>query len=97
MTSAHRDAFPLTPEGGRTPFSSEQPTSSQTRPWALRGARVPDSSSATPTPVHFYDREQQVNLDAGGGLLTCMANTHQATVPDGDTKNPPPLDEGPKD
>ncbi|MEV0845409.1 putative ATP-grasp-modified RiPP [Streptomyces sp. NPDC049954] len=96
VVSAHREAFPLTPEGGRTPFSSEPPSSPQTRPWALRGARVPNSSAA-PVPAHFYDHGQQVNVEAGGGLLTCMAGTHSPTVPDGSTTNPPPLDEGPKD
>ncbi|MFJ8793912.1 hypothetical protein [Streptomyces sp. NPDC102462] len=36
-------------------------------------------------------------MSYGGGLLTCMANTHTPTVPDGSMTNPPPLDEGPKD
>lgn len=98
MISPHaREAFPLMPLGGRAPFSSEEPSAPQIRPWALRHARVPDSTGAARVPAHAYDPEHQTNLTAGGGLLTCMANTSTPTVPDGDTENPPPLDEGPKD
>ncbi|MFD7458941.1 putative ATP-grasp-modified RiPP [Streptomyces sp. NPDC059868] len=96
-TALDREAFPLTPSGGRTPHSTEPPSAPQTRPWALRFARVPDSTGAVRIPAHAYDHSRQVNLSDGGGLLTCMANTHTPTVPDGSTENPPPLDEGPKD
>ncbi|QKW30695.1 putative ATP-grasp-modified RiPP [Streptomyces seoulensis] len=60
-------------------------------------ARIPDSTGAARIPAHAYDHARQVNLSDDGGLLTCMANTHSPTVPDGSTTNPPPLDEGPKD
>ncbi|MFC5666924.1 putative ATP-grasp-modified RiPP [Kitasatospora misakiensis] len=92
-----REAFPLTASGGRLPHSAEQPSDAGTRPWALRFARVPDSTGAVTIPQSFYDPEQQVNVSNDGGLLTCMANTHTPTIPDGSITNPPPLDEGPKD
>nr|WP_197973248.1 MULTISPECIES: putative ATP-grasp-modified RiPP [Streptomyces] len=92
-----REAFPLTPPGGRIPYSAEAPSGQQTRPWVLRFARVPDSTGAVRIPTHTYDPDRQVNVSCDGGLLTCMANTHTPTVPDGSTTNPPPLDEGPKD
>ncbi|WP_406431892.1 putative ATP-grasp-modified RiPP [Streptomyces sp. NBC_00631] len=96
-TALEREAFPLTLPGGRTPYSTEAPSGEHTRPWALRFARVPDSTGAVRIPAHVYDHGQQVNLSDGGGLLTCMAGTHSPTVPDGSTENPPPLDEGAKD
>ncbi|MEU6478906.1 putative ATP-grasp-modified RiPP [Streptomyces sp. NPDC047017] len=96
-TALESEGFPLTPPGGRTPFSAEVPSSAETRPWVLRFARVPDSTGAVRIPAHGYDHGRQVNLSDGGGLLTCMANTHSPTVPDGSMTNPPPLDEGPKD
>jgi putative ATP-grasp target RiPP len=92
-----RDAFPLTPASGRVPYSAEPPSTAATRPWALRFARVPDTTHAIRVPAHEYDPDRQVNLTSDGSLLTCMANTHTPTVPDGDKDNPPPLDEGPKD
>lgn len=72
-------------------------TRADTRPWALRFARVPDSTGAVAVPPSFYDHDRQVNMSYDGGPLTCMANTHSPTVPDGSITNPPPLDEGPKD
>ncbi|MEH0419444.1 putative ATP-grasp-modified RiPP [Streptomyces sp. B21-083] len=90
-----REAFPLA--AGRLPLSTEAPSGPDTRPWALRFARTPDSTGAVTIPASFYDAGQQVNVSSDGGLLTCMANTHSPTVPDGSTTNPPPLDEGPKD
>jgi putative ATP-grasp target RiPP len=63
----------------------------------LRFARTPDSTGAVSIPPSFYDRDRQVTMSYDGGLLTCMANTHSPTVPDGSTTNPPPLDEGAKD
>lgn len=96
-TALDREAFPLTPPGGRTLYSAEAPSGPETRPWALRHARTPDSTGAARIPAHFYDTNRQVTLSYDGGLLTCMANTHSPTVPDGDPNNPPPLDEGPKD
>ncbi|MGW0601753.1 putative ATP-grasp-modified RiPP [Streptomyces sp. NPDC002776] len=96
-TALDREAFPLTPTGGRTPYSEEAPSGEQTRPWALRFARIPDSTSGIRIPSHVYDAGRQVNVCDDGGLLTCMANTHEPTVPDGSISNPPPLDEGPKD
>ncbi|MEV6120748.1 putative ATP-grasp-modified RiPP [Streptomyces sp. NPDC052077] len=98
MTAAlDREAFPLTSAGGRVPCDGDAPSGVLTRPWALRFARVPDSTRAVLVPPHVYDAERQVNVSPDGGLLTCMANTHSPTVPDGSTANPPPLDEGPKD
>jgi putative ATP-grasp target RiPP len=97
MTAVDREAFPLAPPEGRTPNSTELPSAPQTRPWALRFVRVPDSTGAASIPAHAYDYGRQVNISHDGGLLTCMANTHSPTVPDGSTTNPPPLDEGPKD
>lgn len=95
-TTLESEAFPLAPPGGRTPHSTEPPSDQATRPWALRFARVPNSTGAARVPAHVYDH-RQVNISDDGGLLTCMANTHSPTVPDGSTTNPPPLDEGPKD
>lgn len=92
-----REAFPLTPAGGLTPRSTEPPSAVRTRPWALRFARVPDSTGAARIPAHAYDHGRQVNVCDDGNLLSCMANTHTPTVPDGSTTNPPRLDEGPKD
>ncbi|CAM5656449.1 hypothetical protein GCM10010261_62730 [Streptomyces pilosus] len=96
-TAPEREAFPLTLPGGRTPHSEETPSAPATRPWALRFARTPDSTGAARIPAHVYDHGRQVNISDDGGLLTCMANTHSPTVPDGSTSNPPPLDEGAKD
>ncbi|MEU0109054.1 putative ATP-grasp-modified RiPP [Streptomyces sp. NPDC006251] len=96
-TALEREAFPLISPGGRIPYSGETPSGPETRPWALRFARTPDSTGAAVIPAHFYDKDRQVNLSYDGGLLTCMANTHSPTVPDGDPNNPPPLDEGAKD
>lgn len=95
--TSEREAFPLTPPGGRLPHSTEKPSGPDTRPWALRFARVPDSTGAVAVPPSFYDHDRQVNMSYDGGPLTCMANTHSPTVPDGSITNPPPLDEGPKD
>jgi putative ATP-grasp target RiPP len=67
------------------------------RPWILRFARTPDLVQATAVPAAtFYDADQQITLQLGGGLLPYMG-THKPTVPDGDPLNPPPLDEGSKD
>ncbi|MFF0716945.1 putative ATP-grasp-modified RiPP [Streptomyces bauhiniae] len=96
-TALEREGFPLVAPGGRTPYSAEPPSAPQTRPWVLRFARIPDSTSAVRVPEHEYDRDRQVNVSYDGGVLTCMANTHTPTVPDGSTTNPPQLDEGPKD
>ncbi|SED83545.1 putative ATP-grasp target RiPP [Streptomyces misionensis] len=96
-TALDREAFPLTPPGGRTPYSGEVPSGPDTRPWVLRGARTPDSTAAIRVPAHEYDEARQVSISFDGGRLTCMANTHTPTVPDGSVSNPPPLDEGPKD
>ncbi|MFJ5035547.1 putative ATP-grasp-modified RiPP [Streptomyces sp. NPDC088560] len=98
MTSTlQREAFPLTAPGGRVPHSTEAPSGPDTRPWALRSARVPDSMRAVRVPAHVYDHGRQVNVSDDGGIFTCMAGTHSPTVPDGSVSNPPPLDEGPKD
>jgi putative ATP-grasp target RiPP len=99
-TVAERDAFPLNPPDGVLRPSDEAPSGPDTRPWALRGARVPDSTTGTRVPEHFYDRRQQINLTPDGDTLVPLAAktaSHDATVSDGDIKNPPPLDEGPKD
>ncbi|MCY0961489.1 putative ATP-grasp-modified RiPP [Streptomyces sp. H27-H5] len=96
-TAIQREAFPLTPTGDRVPHSAERPSGPDTRPWALRFARVPDSTGAVTVPASFFDPQRQVTLSYDGGLLTCMAGTHTPTVPDGSVSNPPPLDEGPKD
>jgi putative ATP-grasp target RiPP len=96
-TALDREAFPLTPAAGRIPYSAEAPSGRQTRPWALQFARTPDSTGAARVPAHAYHHGRQVNVSDDGGLLTCMANTHTPTVPDGSTTNPPQLDEGPKD
>ncbi|MFI2199909.1 hypothetical protein ACH47Z_03800 [Streptomyces sp. NPDC020192] len=91
-----REAFPLAPEGGRIPRSTEPPTGPDSRPWILRFARVPDASQATVLPLAVYDEESQVSVGLYDGPLPYMA-THTPTVPDGNVKNPPPLDEGTKD
>jgi len=92
-----REAFPLTPPSGRIPISAELPSGPDSRPWAMRGARVPDSTGAVAVPPSAYDAARQISIANDGGALTCMANTHTPTVPDGSATNPPPLDEGPKD
>ncbi|MFE9886137.1 putative ATP-grasp-modified RiPP [Streptomyces scopuliridis] len=97
-TVAHpREAFPMAPEAGRFPTSADLPTSPVTRPWILRFVRVPDSQQATVVPASVYDDDQQVSLTLDGNLIAVMANTHSPTVPDGNIKNPPALDEGTKD
>ncbi|WP_330331943.1 putative ATP-grasp-modified RiPP [Streptomyces sp. NBC_00536] len=90
------DAFPLAPEGGRMPHSSEPPSGPTTRPWALRFARTPDATNAVRLPASLYDEERQVSIGVDTDLLPYMA-THTPSVPDGSITNPPPLDEGPKD
>ncbi|MCD9143630.1 hypothetical protein [Streptomyces albireticuli] len=94
-TVAHpRDAFPLTPEGGRLVRSDEPPT--RTRPWILRFAHIPDATQATAKPPARYDDESQMSVALFDGPLPYM-QTDTPTIPDGDPENPPPLDEGPKD
>ncbi|MFI1014389.1 hypothetical protein [Streptomyces sp. NPDC020965] len=58
---------------------------------------MPDVHQATVVPESVYDDDQQCSLTLEGTLASCMAGTHKATIPDGSIKNPPPLDEGPKD
>ncbi|MER0245313.1 hypothetical protein AAHZ94_25690 [Streptomyces sp. HSW2009] len=62
----------------------------------LRFARTPDATKATPLPASIYDDERQVSIGVDTDVLPYMG-THNPTVPDGNIKNPPPLDEGPKD
>ncbi|MEU3600520.1 putative ATP-grasp-modified RiPP [Streptomyces sp. NPDC006798] len=90
------EAFPLAPEEGRLPRSAEPPSGPDTRPWVLRFARTPDSTTATGLPASIYDEERQISIGVDTDLLPYMA-THKPTVPDGNIKNPPPLDEGVKD
>ena len=92
-----REAFPLAPEGGRTPRSSESPTGLDSRPWALRFAHTPDASQADVVPPAVYDENLQVSVGLYDGDPLYMGKTHSPTVPDGNMKNPPPLDEGAKD
>jgi len=96
MTVDMRDAFPLAPEGGRIPHSTEPPTGPDSRPWILRFARTPDASQATVLPLAVYDPTLQMSVGLFDGPLPFM-QTHSPTVPDGNVKNPPPLDEGTKD
>ncbi|WP_411129930.1 putative ATP-grasp-modified RiPP [Streptomyces sp. x-19] len=91
-----REAFPLAPEGGRIPHSSEQPSGTNTRPWILRYAMLPDSQQAVALPAALYDEDRQISVGVDTDLLPFM-QTHSPTIPDGSTTNPPPLDEGTKD
>ncbi|MGW0993552.1 putative ATP-grasp-modified RiPP [Streptomyces sp. NPDC002523] len=91
-----REAFPLAPEGGRIPHSTEPPTGPESRPWILRFARTPDASQAVVLPLAVYDEELQMSVGLYEGPLPYM-QTHTPTIPDGSTTNPPPLDEGTKD
>ncbi len=91
-----RAAFPLAAEGGRIPHRDEPPTGPTTRPWILRFARVPDASQAVVVPLAVYDEELQMSVGLFDGPLP-YTQTHSPTVPDGNVKNPPPLDEGSKD
>lgn len=91
-----REAFPLAPEGGRIPHSTEPPTGPESRPWILRFARTPDASQAVVLPLAVYDEELQMSVGLYDGPLPYM-QTHTPTVPDGNVNNPPPLDEGTKD
>jgi putative ATP-grasp target RiPP len=91
-----REAFPLASEGGRIPYSAEPPTGPDSRPWILRFARTPDASQADVLPPAVYDQELQMSVGLYDGPLPYMG-THKPTVPDGNVKNPPPLDEGTKD
>lgn len=96
-TVAHpREAFPLVPEGGRLAHSGELPTRPTTRPWILRFAVTPDATKATVKPSAVYDERAQMSVGLYDGPLPYM-QTEDPTVPDGNTTNPPPLDEGPKD
>lgn len=90
------EAFPLAPEGGRVPHSSEHPSVGAVRPWLLRFAQKPDATQATALPATLYDEELQISIGVDTDLLPYM-QTHSPTVPDGSTSNPPPLDEGTKD
>ncbi|MCA6090927.1 hypothetical protein LE181_01895 [Streptomyces sp. SCA3-4] len=97
MTIAHpREAFPLAPEGGSLLYSSEPPTHTGSRPWILRFAISPDPTKATVKPPAFYDEQVQMSVGLYDGPLPYM-QTEDPTIPDGDTTNPPPLDEGVKD
>ncbi|MFD9789409.1 putative ATP-grasp-modified RiPP [Streptomyces sp. NPDC059070] len=91
-----RAAFPLAPKGGRIPHSSEPPSGPNTRPWILRYAILPDAAQAIVLPPALYDEDRQISVGVDTDLLPYMG-THHPTVPDGDMKSPPPLDEGPKD
>ncbi|WP_445269613.1 putative ATP-grasp-modified RiPP [Streptomyces sp. DSM 41634] len=90
------ETFPLAPEGGRLPHSSEPPSGPDTRPWALRFARTPDATNTVRLPAALYDEERQLSIGVDTDLLPYM-QTHTPTVPDGSTTNPPQLDEGAKD
>ncbi|MFF2925523.1 putative ATP-grasp-modified RiPP [Streptomyces celluloflavus] len=90
------ETFPLAPEGGSVPHSSEQPSGANTRPWILRYAMLPDSQQATALPPALYDEDRQISVGVDTDLLPYM-QTHSPTIPDGSPANPPPLDEGPKD
>ncbi|MEV7281026.1 putative ATP-grasp-modified RiPP [Streptomyces sp. NPDC093111] len=96
MTTAIADPRAAFPLGSRTLRSSEPPSQEGARPWVLRGARVPDATQAIVMPSVVYDEESQMSVGLYDGPLPYM-QTHVPTVPDGDAKNPPPLDEGPKD
>ncbi|MFG2681597.1 putative ATP-grasp-modified RiPP [Streptomyces sp. NPDC048392] len=91
-----REVFPLVPEGGRIPHSTEAPSSPESRPWALRFAALPDATQAIVRPPAVYDEDAQMSVGVYDGPLPYM-QTHSPTIPDGSTTNPPPLDEGPKD
>ncbi|MER5304241.1 putative ATP-grasp-modified RiPP [Streptomyces lasiicapitis] len=91
-----KEAFPLSPAGGTIPRSSEPPSSAATRPWILRFARTPDATQAIAVPPALYDPALQMSVSLYDGPLPFM-ETHIPTVPDGNMKKPPPLDEGPKD
>ncbi|EXU63207.1 hypothetical protein Z951_37110 [Streptomyces sp. PRh5] len=95
-TADVREAFPLAPEGGRIPYSSAPPSGPDTRPWILRFARIRDATQAIVKPPAVYDNELQMSRGLYDGPLPYM-QTHNPTVPDGNVKNPPPLDEGAKD
>ncbi|MFC0599900.1 hypothetical protein [Streptomyces palmae] len=90
------EGFPLTAEGGSLPYSSEAPTGPNTRPWILRHVQRPDATQAIVKPAAVYDEQAQMSISIYDGPLPYMA-THSPTVPDGNVKNPPPLDEGAKD
>ncbi|MFT2016096.1 putative ATP-grasp-modified RiPP [Streptomyces sp. 796.1] len=96
-TIAHpHEAFPLASAGAPLPHSSEQPKAPHTRPWILRYAVAPEPLQATVRPSAVYDAARQISVGVDTDVLPYMV-THRPTVPDGDAKNPPPLDEGPKD
>ncbi|MEU6285676.1 hypothetical protein [Streptomyces sp. NPDC047028] len=90
------EAFPLTPEGGCIPHSTERPTGSGSRPWILRFARTSDATQTVVVPPAVYDEELQMSVGLYDGPLPYM-QTHTPTVPDGSVSNPPSLYEGPKD
>ncbi|MFI6249070.1 putative ATP-grasp-modified RiPP [Streptomyces sp. NPDC051016] len=92
-----REVFPHTPVGGRIPHSAEPPSGPDSRPWALRFARVPDATQADVLPAAVYDEDLQVSIGPYDGDPLYMGKTSTPTVPDGNMKNPPPLDEGAKD
>ncbi|MEV6759466.1 putative ATP-grasp-modified RiPP [Streptomyces sp. NPDC051105] len=92
-----REVFPHAPEGGRIPYSADPPTGPDSRPWVLRFARVPDAAQADVLPATVYDEEQQVSIGVYDGDPLYLGKTHSPTVPDGNMKKPPPLDEGTKD
>lgn len=87
------DGFPLMRKGGAI-LAVEAP--SQQRPWIMQFAVPVDSSAAVQIPAARYDEERQVSVCLFGGEMPCMG-TENPTIPDGDSGNPPPLDEGPKD
>ncbi|WP_172386890.1 hypothetical protein [Streptomyces sp. MNP-20] len=91
-----REAFPLAAGDSPAPFSSAHASTPDTRPWILRYARTPDATQAIVKPPAVYDEEAQLSVSLYDGPLPYMA-THKPTVPDGNIKNPPPIDEGPKD
>lgn len=81
------------------PFPLQTPapigaTPGPVRPYAVTDARLQtaDPNAAT-SPPPAYDPRTQTAAYADGTPLTTMA-TSKKTNPDGDTKNPPPHDEG---
>lgn len=89
-----QDAFPLVSTAGQVIDCAEEP--SNVRPWIMQFAVPVNCGSAVQVPAARYDDQLQVSVGLFGGEMPCMG-THSPTIPDGDSSNPPPLDEGPKD
>lgn len=79
--ASHSAQFPLGAPMDRV--SSDQPSSSDVRPWGLRGMQLPDAAVNSARKFH-YDHASQTAMDDSGRPLITAATANKVTNNDGD-------------